>query len=93
MTVRYTGWLCQAHRQVSQRRITIFRYGVGSHDDQAGGHPYRRLPSVALVTISCYTGDLSASPVAPLCWQPETVDQVVGPAGVVSEFCQPGGSS
>jgi hypothetical protein len=42
MTVRYTGWLCQAHRQVSQRRITILRYGVGSHDDQAGGHPYRR---------------------------------------------------
>ena len=39
MTVRCTDGFVKPHRQVSQRLITILRYGVGSHDDRAGGHP------------------------------------------------------
>ena len=44
------GWLfVKPHRQVSQRLITIFRYGVGSHDDRAGGHPSRRISHVGTI--------------------------------------------
>ncbi len=37
MTVRCTDRFVKPHRQVSQRLITLFRYGDGSHDDRAGG--------------------------------------------------------
>jgi hypothetical protein len=35
MTVRCTDGFVKPQRQVSQRLITIFRYGVGSHDRAA----------------------------------------------------------